>query len=163
MTPEKIRQLKDQRKALQAKLKEMNEVSGAAERRLNAEGKEVTFKPIGFANLARWSAITLKIERLDEQLKPYERRPRKSKPSGSTITQVATSGPPPAFFTEAMLADRWYCSNSRLQQWRRDGKGPSYVKIEGRILYPYDELVKYEIQRLVKTEISGASGQESNS
>jgi hypothetical protein len=51
-----------------------------------------------------------------------------------------------------MLAERWYCSNSRLQQWRRDGKGPSYVKIEGRILYPYDELVKYEIQRLVKTE-----------
>jgi hypothetical protein len=71
MTPEKIRQLKDQRKTLQAELKEMDEVSGVAERRLNAEGKEVTFKPIGFANLARWSAITLKIERIDEQLKPY--------------------------------------------------------------------------------------------
>jgi hypothetical protein len=103
-------------------------------------------------SLVAQPVITLKIERIDEQLKPHERRPRKSKPSGRTITQVATSGPPSAFFTAAMLAERWYCSNSRLQKWRRDGKGPSYVKIEGRILYPYDELVKYEIQRLVKTE-----------
>ena len=160
MTPEKIRQLKDQRKALQAELKEMDEVSGVAERRLNAEGKEVTFKPIEFANLARWSAITLKIERIDEQLKPHERRPRKSKPSGSTITQVATSGPPPAFFTEAMLAERWYCSNSPLQQWRRDGKGPSYVKFEGRICYPYEEHVLYTQLTLpptIKAMISGVA------
>ncbi len=115
-------------------------------------GSNLNDNPGSSLNDIQQSAITLKIERIDEQLKPHERRPRKSKPSGSTITQVATSGPPPAFFTEAMLAERWYCSNSRLQQWRRDGKGPSYVKIEGRILYPYDELVKYEIQRLVKTE-----------
>jgi hypothetical protein len=151
MSPEKIRELKEKRKALQSELKEIDR-SGVPERRINDQGKEVTFMPIGFENLRRWSAIKLKLEQLDEQLKPYERRPRKSKPSGSTMTQVATSGPPPAFFTEAMLAERWYCSNSRLQQWRRDGKGPSYVKIEGRILYPYDELVKFEIQRLVKTD-----------
>lgn len=162
MTPEKIRELKAKRKELQAELKGINE-STVSETRINEQGQRVTFIPLGMDKLKRMGAIRFKLEQLDEKLQPHERRPRKSKPSGSTIAQVATSGPPPAFFTEAMLADRWYCSNSRLQQWRRDGKGPSYVKIEGRILYPYDELVRFEIQRMVKTESSIPSSHESDS
>lgn len=162
MTPEKIRELKEKRKTLQRELQEIEDTA-IPERRINDQGQEVTFVSLGWEKLKRMGALRNKIEQISEQLQPHERRPRKSKPPRNSVTQVVTSGPPPAFFTEAMLAERWYCSNSRLQLWRRDGKGPSYVKIEGRILYPYDALVKFEIERLVKTETSGPSSQESNS
>jgi hypothetical protein len=72
MSPEKFRELKEKRKALQSELKEIDR-SGVPERRINDQGKEVTFMPIGFENLRRWSAIKLKLERLDEQLKQNHR------------------------------------------------------------------------------------------
>lgn len=41
----------------------------------------------------------------------------------------------PWFLTETQLAKRWNLSSRTLQRWRRLGKGPAFVVIEGRIRY----------------------------
>lgn len=35
------------------------------------------------------------------------------------------------------------CSERTLESWRRSEKGPSYYKIEGKILYELDELYQF--------------------
>ncbi|MBL6899667.1 MAG: helix-turn-helix domain-containing protein [SAR86 cluster bacterium] len=35
------------------------------------------------------------------------------------------------------------CSERTLEHWRRSEKGPSYYKIEGKILYGMDELYQF--------------------
>ena len=42
------------------------------------------------------------------------------------------------------LADRWLISPRTLEQWRWQGKGPRYLKIGGRILYPLVEVESFE-------------------
>ena len=51
--------------------------------------------------------------------------------------------------TEDMLAERWLCSTSRLQRWRVEGVGISYLKIGGRILYRLKDIEAYENSCLV--------------
>jgi len=48
------------------------------------------------------------------------------------------------FLTETMLAARWHCSRSRLQHWRLDAKGPSFVKIGGGVLYALEDVRAFE-------------------
>ena len=42
------------------------------------------------------------------------------------------------------LADRWNMSAETLQQWRRTGKGPLYIKIGHNVRYAMDEVLAFE-------------------
>lgn len=53
-----------------------------------------------------------------------------------------------------LLAQRWFCSTYRLQRWRMDEKGPSYLKIGGKVLYRLEDVRLYELSCRVKTAIS---------
>jgi hypothetical protein len=53
--------------------------------------------------------------------------------------------------TEQLLAQRWHCSTSHLQRWRVANKGPSYLKIGGKVLYRIEDIRAYEAASLVKT------------
>jgi len=50
----------------------------------------------------------------------------------------------PEHFSEKLLARRWRLSHRTLERWRREGLGPSYLKIGGRILYQRGDVVAYE-------------------
>ena len=50
--------------------------------------------------------------------------------------------------TETELADRWRVSVRTLQNWRWMGRGPRYLKIGARVLYPLEEVEAYEAGRL---------------
>jgi hypothetical protein len=49
---------------------------------------------------------------------------------------------------EKELARRWRMSPRTLQGWRQRGKGPRYMKIEGRVIYPMPEVVACEAASL---------------
>ena len=49
---------------------------------------------------------------------------------------------------EKELAERWRMSPRTLQGWRQQGKGPRYLKIEGRVVYPLSEIQTCEAASL---------------
>ncbi len=49
---------------------------------------------------------------------------------------------------ENELAERWHKSPRTLQGWRQQGKGPRYLKIGTRVLYPLAEIEVYEAASL---------------
>lgn len=42
------------------------------------------------------------------------------------------------------LSDRWRLSPDTLARWRCHGKGPSFIKIGGKILYPKSDVLDFE-------------------
>ena len=50
--------------------------------------------------------------------------------------------------TEQQLAERWQLSVRTLQNWRWQGKGPRYLKIGARVLYPAEEVDAHETGHL---------------
>lgn len=50
--------------------------------------------------------------------------------------------------TENQLADRWGLSVKTLQDWRRKGKGISYLKLGKAIRYPHETVEKYEAEHM---------------
>ena len=46
------------------------------------------------------------------------------------------------------LAERWDLSPRTLEQWRWQGKGPRYLKIGGRVVYPIVEIEAFEAASL---------------
>ena len=54
--------------------------------------------------------------------------------------------------TAAELAKRWRgkITEGTLANWRAQGKGPRFVKMGGVILYPLDQVEKYENENLKK-------------
>jgi hypothetical protein len=51
--------------------------------------------------------------------------------------------------SEELLAERWFCSVSRILRWRSENIGPAYLKMGGRILYRVSDIEAYEQYRLV--------------
>ena len=49
---------------------------------------------------------------------------------------------------EKELAKRWRMSSRTLQGWRQQGRGPRYLKIEGRVIYPMPEIEACEAASL---------------
>jgi len=47
-------------------------------------------------------------------------------------------------FTTKSLADRWAMAASTLENWRNLGKGPTYRKIGGRVLYAAEDVIAFE-------------------
>lgn len=60
--------------------------------------------------------------------------------------------PSPRPLTEAELLERWPVSVATLRRWRADKKGPAYIKIGRRILYPLDAIEKYEKENTTVTK-----------
>ena len=68
------------------------------------------------------------------------------------MVDVAGTSPAatPELLTDQMLALRWHCSTSRLQRWRADRKGPTYLKIGDKVLYRLEDLHDYEKGHIVQ-------------
>ena len=49
-----------------------------------------------------------------------------------------------SYLTTAELATRWGLHSDTLLRWRKAGKGPSYFKTPGSVLYPLAEVEQYE-------------------
>ena len=63
---------------------------------------------------------------------------------------------------QRQLAERWGCSETRLERWRCEGIGPVFLKIVGRVLYRVEDIESYEAQCLQdstssKVSIGGAA------
>jgi predicted site-specific integrase-resolvase len=54
----------------------------------------------------------------------------------------------PRAFDENQLARRWDISHRTLQQWRRMGIGPVYLKLGNRVSYRREDVEQYERQAL---------------
>jgi hypothetical protein len=59
---------------------------------------------------------------------------------------TTSAGSEPQFLTSRELADRWRhaIKPSTLVNWRVQKKGPRWVKVGPRVLYPIDAVVEYE-------------------
>jgi predicted DNA-binding transcriptional regulator AlpA len=49
---------------------------------------------------------------------------------------------------EIELAKRWGVSPKTLQRWRTEGRGPQYLKLSKRVVYPLDQIESYEHEAL---------------
>ena len=52
------------------------------------------------------------------------------------------------YLTPTELVERWdgAIGKGTLANWRAQGRGPGYVKIGGRVLYPVEAVAEYEQQ-----------------
>ena len=49
-----------------------------------------------------------------------------------------------AFLTSKELSDRWRLSDQTLANWRYAGKGPGFIRVGSRVLYPTEEIHAFE-------------------
>jgi hypothetical protein len=45
------------------------------------------------------------------------------------------------------LALRWNVSSLTLKKWRWNGKGPDFLKLNKKIVYPIEDVIEFEIAR----------------
>lgn len=45
---------------------------------------------------------------------------------------------------ERQLADRWGMNPGTFGVWRNKGKGPPYLKLEGKVMYALKDIIAYE-------------------
>lgn len=64
------------------------------------------------------------------------------------------------FLTGAELAMRWKLSHQTLANWRHAGKGPPYIRVGARVLYPYEGITAFE--KLSRQWLSNQSQPQSN-
>lgn len=50
----------------------------------------------------------------------------------------------PAFLTGKELASRWRLNNQTLANWRHAGKGPPFIRVGARVLYPIEAIHAFE-------------------
>lgn len=53
--------------------------------------------------------------------------------------------------TPQELSERWGMKPETLLVWRRESKGPAYIKIGSLVRYPLDEVEKYEKENTKQT------------
>ena len=58
---------------------------------------------------------------------------------------------PPRHLNQAELAERWRVSTRTLDRWRDLGKGPAWLKLNGRVRYREEDVLAFERLRLRKT------------
>jgi len=49
-----------------------------------------------------------------------------------------------AFLTSKELSDRWRLSDQTLANWRYAGKGPPFIRVGSRVLYPVEGINAFE-------------------
>ena len=52
------------------------------------------------------------------------------------------------YLTQTQLAERWHISGRTLEKWRSVGKGPKFLKLGARCLYPSYEVEAHEASNL---------------
>lgn len=52
------------------------------------------------------------------------------------------------FLTQKDLANRWICSERKLQRWRSTGGGPTYIRLGGSIRYRLSDIIAFEMSDL---------------
>ncbi len=57
----------------------------------------------------------------------------------------STSGGSAQLLLEGELAVRWRVSPRTLQSWRWKGRGPTYLRVCGRVLYRIEDVVEFEV------------------
>ena len=60
--------------------------------------------------------------------------------------------------SQKALAHRWGISPRTLEQWRWRGKGPRYLKIGARVVYPLKFVEAYEATRVHVSTIGPSGG-----
>lgn len=50
----------------------------------------------------------------------------------------------PAFLTSKEVAGRWRLSDQTLANWRSAGKGPPFIRVGTRVLYPVEGIHAFE-------------------
>ena len=50
----------------------------------------------------------------------------------------------PPFLTSKEVADRWRLSDQTLANWRSAGKGPPFIRVGTRVLYPLEGIHAFE-------------------
>lgn len=53
-----------------------------------------------------------------------------------------------AHYTQHELAGRWRLSGRTLEKWRQAERGPRWLRVGGRVLYPADEVERFEAANL---------------
>jgi predicted site-specific integrase-resolvase len=48
------------------------------------------------------------------------------------------------YLTSKEVADRWRLSDQTLANWRHAGKGPPYIRVGNRVLYPMEAVNAFE-------------------
>ena len=51
------------------------------------------------------------------------------------------------YINQKELAKRWTISERTLERWRSIEWGPSYIKLNGRVIYHIEDVIEYESQR----------------
>ena len=62
-----------------------------------------------------------------------------------------------AFLTSKEVADRWRLSDQTLANWRSAGKGPPFIRVGTRVLYPIEGINAFE--KLSQQWLSGKEDQ----
>ena len=63
----------------------------------------------------------------------------------------------PTFLTSKEVADRWRLSDQTLANWRSAGKGPPFIRVGSRVLYPVEGIHAFE--KLSQQWLSNEEGQ----
>ncbi len=79
--------------------------------------------------------------------RPLHSQPVENHTKQDCTTAQAAQGEARAF-DENQLARRWDISHRTLQQWRRMGIGPVYLKLGDRVSYRREDVEAYERQAL---------------
>lgn len=62
------------------------------------------------------------------------------------------------FLTSKELSDRWRLSDQTLANWRYAGKGPPFIRVGSRVLYPIDGIRAFEqLHQQQQSSITSAS------
>lgn len=61
------------------------------------------------------------------------------------------------YFTPEELAERWRLKMGTLYAWRAKGRGPKFIRINKKILYPSSEIELYERALLSSTSSQAPS------
>lgn len=95
------------------------------------------------------------------QTTPHPQAARSTKKGADQLPQPQEPPPPDCppdickfhsvvvIISEELLAERWFCSVSRIQRWRSQKIGPPYLKMMGRILCRVGDIEAYEQSCLV--------------
>jgi hypothetical protein len=67
---------------------------------------------------------------------------------GSSDDAATARGRDRAHLTQFELAERWRLSGRTLEKWRQTGRGPRWLRVGGRVLYPADEVERFEAANL---------------
>ncbi len=54
-------------------------------------------------------------------------------------------------YTEKDLAERLNVSVKTVQKWRQTGEGPEYIKLNRSVRYPFQGILKYELEHLKRS------------